>query len=69
MGAITSNFSESKMSQEFISNGGDLLLDPINPVKSIDAIQDIYPMMSEDIDRKIKKIIKIKNKARSLMQV
>jgi beta-N-acetylhexosaminidase len=69
MGAITSNFSESKMSQEFISNGGDLLLDPINPIKSIDAIQDIYPMMSEDIDRKIRKIIKIKNKARSLMQV
>lgn len=67
MGAITENFSESKISQEFILKGGDLILDPVNPIQLIDVIEEIYHTASEDIDRKIKKIIKIKNKARSLM--
>ena len=67
MGALTENFSESKISQEFILNGGDLILDPIGPAQLIDVIGNIYSKASEDIDEKIKKIIKIKNKARSLM--
>ena len=44
-----------------------MILDPVNPIQLIDVIEEIYHTESEDIDRKIKKIIKIKNKARSLM--
>lgn len=67
MGAITNNFSESELSRQFILNGGDLILDPLNPIQLIDVVGDVYSTSSDYIDEKIKKIIKIKNKARSLM--
>ncbi|NSW88532.1 hypothetical protein CL651_002115 [bacterium] len=67
MEAITSNFNESKMIEAFVLNGGDLILDPLNPIKCLSELKEIYLRSPISIDRKINKVLGLKDKARRLI--
>ncbi len=67
MKAITSNFTESLMVKNFILNGGDLILDPIDPINCLRDLEEIYIESKEKIDKKINRILKFKEKAEGLI--
>ena len=44
---------------------GDLVLDPLDPMICMEAITDLYSKYGKEIDKKLEKIVKIKDMARS----
>ena len=67
MQAVTSNFNESKMIESFILNGGDLILDPLSPIRCLTELKEIYADSAKSIDKKISKVLDLKEKARRLI--
>ena len=68
MGALSRNFTEEEVIWKFILNGGDLVLDPINPIESLSIMKKIVKSSSNLMEEKLAKINSIKNKARNLMK-
>ena len=65
MKSVTENFSEFDTVQGVLVNGGDLVLDPLDPIICMEAITDLYCKYGKEIDKKLEKIVKIKDMARS----
>ena len=65
MESITQNFNEFDTVQGLLVNGGDLVLDPLDPIICMEAITDLYPKYGNEIDKKLEKIVNIKDMARS----
>ena len=65
MGSITSNFKELEMIRAFIINGGDLILDPFNPIACLNELKKIYLEIPKEIERKTTKVLDLKEKARN----
>ncbi len=68
MGALTENFLQENVIESFIRNGGDLILDPVDPKEAIKVVNRIFSQSSELIIKKIKKINNLKAKARSFLK-
>ena len=68
MGALSRNFTEEEVIWKFILNGGDLVLDPINPIESLSTLKKIVKSSSNLMEEKLARINSIKNKARNLMK-
>ena len=68
MGALSRNFTEEEVIWKFILNGGDLVLDPINPIESLSTLKKIVKFSSNLMEEKLVRINSIKNKARNLMK-
>lgn len=64
MGGIANQYTQEKIIEEFILNGGDLILDPLNPKDAIAILNKIYKAGNEDvIENKINLIDDLKSKA------
>tara|TARA_B100000700_G_scaffold331676_1_gene466917 strand:+ start:6313 stop:7260 length:948 start_codon:yes stop_codon:yes gene_type:complete len=64
MGGIANKYTQEKIIEEFILNGGDLILDPLNPKDAIAILNKIYKAGNEDvIENKINLIDNLKSKA------
>ena len=64
MGGIANQYTQEKIIEEFILNGGDLILDPLNPKDAIAILNIIYKAGNEDvIENKINLIDDLKSKA------
>ena len=68
MGALTDNFTQEEIIESFIKNGGDLILDPIEPKQAIEVVDKIFSQSNELVVKKIKKINNLKIKARNLLK-
>jgi beta-N-acetylhexosaminidase len=68
MGALTENFTQEEIIESFIKNGGDLILDPIEPKQAIEVVDKIFSQSNELVVKKIKKINNLKIKARNLLK-
>lgn len=68
MGALTENFTQEEIIESFIKNGGDLILDPIEPKQAIEVVDKMFSQSNQLIVKKIKKINDLKIKARNLVK-
>ena len=68
MGALTENFAQEEIIESFIKNGGDLILDPIEPKQAIEVVDKMFSQSNQLIVKKIKKINDLKIKARNLLK-
>ena len=68
MGALTENFTQEEIIESFIKNGGDLILDPIEPKQAIEVVDKMFSQSNQLIVKKIKKINDLKIKARNLLK-
>jgi len=68
MGALTENFAQEEIIESFIKNGGDLILDPIEPKQAIEVVDKMFSQSNQLIVKKIKKINDLKIKARNLVK-
>tara|TARA_B100001248_G_scaffold75099_1_gene53902 strand:- start:105087 stop:106058 length:972 start_codon:yes stop_codon:yes gene_type:complete len=61
MNALSENYEEKLIVQSFFEAGGDLLLDPYNPIECLLVLSSIYENDKTTFDDKIKKILKFKD--------
>ena len=56
------NYDEKLIVESFFGAGGDLLLDPYNPIECLNVLCSLYENDKITFDDKIKKILKFKEK-------
>jgi len=64
MKALTNNYLEEEIVNGFFLAGGDLFLDPINPIQCLEYIDKISQKKLEYFQSKIKKVLNFKSKFR-----
>ena len=62
MNALSENYDEKLIVESFFGAGGDLLLDPYNPIECLNVLCSLYENDKITFDDKIKKILKFKEK-------
>jgi beta-N-acetylhexosaminidase len=64
MKALTGNYLEKEIVNGFFLAGGDLFLDPLNPIQCLEYIDKISRENLEYFQGKIKKVLNFKSKFR-----